>query len=236
MLLNIALILSGGTGTRLGADIPKQYIKVEGRTILSYCLETVFCHEQVDAVQIVADVLWQKDILEELEKMLSVDIKKKFCGFSCPGENRQLSIFHGLTDILSYASKGDTVLIHDGARPCLSEQLISNCFCAIEGHDGVLPVLPMKDTVYFSEEGKKIDSLLNRSQIFAGQAPEVFCLGRYYEANEALLPEKILTINGSTEPAILAGMDIVMIPGDEGNFKITTKVDLERFQTILGNL
>ena len=108
--------------------------------------------------------------------------------------------------------------------------MISECFSAIEGHDGVLPVLPMKDTVYFSEEGKTIDSLLNRSQIFAGQAPEVFYLGSYYKANEALLPEKILSINGSTEPAILAGMDIVMIPGDEGNFKITTKADLERFE------
>ena len=229
--MNIALILSGGMGMRLGSDIPKQYIKVKGRTILSFGLETLFCHEQVDAVQIVADVLWQKDILEELERILSDDVRKKFCGFSSPGENRQLSIFHGLTDILSYASKEDNVLIHDGARPYLSEQMISDCFCAIEGHDGVLPVLPMKDTVYFSEEGKKIDALLNRSQIFAGQAPEVFRLGCYYEANQVLLPEKILTINGSTEPAILAGMDVVMIPGDEGNFKITTKADLERFQT-----
>lgn len=238
--MNIALILSGGTGTRLGADIPKQYIKVEGRTILSFCLETLFCHEQVDAVQIVADSSWQKEILEEIRKLqqqniLSDDMAKKFYGFSIPGQNRQLSIFHGLTDILSYASEEDKVLIHDAARPCLSEKMISECFIAIEGHDGVLPVLPMKDTVYFSEEGKKIDSLLNRSQIFAGQAPEVFHLGRYYKANVALLPEKILSINGSTEPAILAGMDIVMISGDEGNFKITTKADLERFQTILGN-
>ncbi len=94
----------------------------------------------------------------------------------------------------------------------------------------------MKDTVYFSEEGKKIDSLLNRSQIFAGQAPEVFRLGRYYEANQVLLLEKILTINGSTEPTILAGMDVVMIAGDEGNFKITTKADLERFQSMLPDL
>ena len=239
--MNIALILSGGTGTRLGADIPKQYIKIKDRTILSFCLEKLFCHEQVDAIQIVADILWQKDILEELKELqkqniLSDDIMKKLQGFSIPGENRQLSIFHGITDILSYASVEDNVLIHDGARPCLSERLISDCFCAIEGHDGVLPVLPMKDTVYFSEEGKKIDSLLNRSQIFAGQAPEVFRLGRYYEANQVLLPEKILTINGSTEPAILAGMDVVMIAGDEGNFKITTKADLERFQSMLPNL
>ena len=238
--MNIALILSGGTGTRLGAHIPKQYIKVNGRTILSFCLETLLCHEQVDMVQVVADISWQKDILEELEKLQKQniffdDMLKKFHGFSAPGENRQLSIFHGLTDILSYASAEDNVLIHDAARPCLSERMISTCFDALEGHDGVLPVLPMKDTVYFSEEGKTIDSLLNRSQIFAGQAPEIFRLGRYYEANQALLPEKILSINGSTEPAILAGMDIVMIPGDEGNFKITTKADLERFERRISN-
>lgn len=70
---------------------------------------------------------------------------------------------------------------------------------------------------------------MDRSTIYAGQAPEVFVLGRYYEANRRLLPDDILKINGSTEPAILAGMDIAMIPGDEGNFKITTKADLERF-------
>lgn len=58
-------------------------------------------------------------------------------------------------------------------------------------------------------------------------------LGKYYEANKALLPERILGINGSTEPAVLAGMDIAMIDGDEGNFKITTKQDLSRFQEIM---
>ena len=69
--------------------------------------------------------------------------------------------------------------------------------------------------------------------VYAGQAPEVFRIGRYYEANRKLLPEEIYKINGSTEPAVLDGMDIVMIPGDEGNFKITTAGDLERFQEIV---
>lgn len=84
-----------------------------------------------------------------------------------------------------------------------------------------------------SEDGKCISSLLDRSKLFAGQAPEAFKLGKYYDANSALLPEKILLINGSTEPAVLAGMDIVMIPGDENNFKITTRPDFERFEEIL---
>ena len=80
-----------------------------------------------------------------------------------------------------------------------------------------------------SEDGKQVSSLLERKQVFAGQAPESFRYGKYLEANEALLPDKILNINGSTEPAILAGMQIKMIPGDECNYKITTENDLKKF-------
>ena len=115
----------------------------------------------------------------------------------------------------------------------LSEKQITDCLNAAEGHDGVIPVLPMKDTVYASQDGRSIQALLNRNEIYAGQAPEVFCLGSYYEANISLLPDQILKINGSTEPAVLAGLDITMIPGDEKNFKITTKEDLARFIRIV---
>ena len=244
--MTIALILSGGTGTRLGAEIPKQYIEVNGRTILSYCLETLLVHPEIDGVQIVADPSWQQTILEELEKLASQmvaakvsgqskqdDLLQKFRGFSAPGATRQLSILNGLEDIRTYASAEDIVLIHDAARPCLSADMISRGIAACAGHDGVLPVLPMKDTVYLSEDGKGITSLLNRSQIYAGQAPEAFCFGKYYEANVRLLPDDIMMINGSTEPAIMAGMDVAMIPGDEKNFKITTIQDLERFQQLV---
>lgn len=227
--MNIALILSGGTGSRVGADIPKQYIEVKGEPIINYCLDTFLAHVEIDAVCIVADEGWQDYILEKQgEDRAAFDAK--FRGFSTPGATRQLSILNGLEDIRKWADDADLVMVHDAARPLLSAQMISQCFGAVKGHDGVLPVLPMKDTVYFSESGEKVDRLLNRSSIFAGQAPEVFVLGKYYDANVRLLPEEILKINGSTEPAVMAGMDIAMIPGDEKNFKITTRMDLERFK------
>ena len=236
-----ALLLSGGTGRRMGVDIPKQYIRINGRPIISYCMECLFVHEGIDAVQIVADEMWRETILDCMEHLRddgydeAISEKKdrginKFRGFSAPGENRQLSIFNGLEDIRKYAEESDIVLIHDAARPLLSDRQITDCLKAVAGHDGVLPVLPMKDTVYYSEDGISVSSLLERARIFAGQAPEAFVLGKYYEANKKLLPDRILQINGSTEPAIMAGMDIAMIPGDEGNFKITTKADLERFR------
>jgi 2-C-methyl-D-erythritol 4-phosphate cytidylyltransferase len=221
-----ALILAGGIGTRLDLDIPKQYIEVEGKPVISYCVDVFSRHAQIDFIQIVADEMWHDFITANI-------FTDKFKGFSKPGKNRQLSIYNGLCDIKKYASDDDVVIIHDAARPLVSEMLIYNCITAIEHHDGVLPVLPMKDTVYYSENGNSIASLLDRGKIFAGQAPESFKLGKYYEANEALLPDKILSINGSTEPAIMAGLDIAMIPGDENNFKITTKADLERFGEII---
>lgn len=228
----IALVLSGGTGSRLGADIPKQYLRVQGRPVLLYCMEILHKSPVIDAVQIVAAQEWQEEIGSWLEVY---GLAGKFRGFSLPGENRQLSIFHGLTDIRQYAEEDDLVLIHDAARPLLSQKLIVDCAEAIRGHDGVLPVLPMKDTVYYSKDGRQITSLLDRQAVFAGQAPELFRLGTYYQANERLLPEEILRINGSTEPAVLAGMQIAMVPGDERNFKITTPADLERFRQIVEN-
>ena len=236
--MNIALILSGGTGTRMGTDIPKQYIEVCGKPIISYCMECISKHPKIDAIQVVAEEEWRALISESIEKLAQAKetgISSKFKGFAKPGANRQLSIYNGLEAIKSYADDNDYVFIHDAARPLLSAKQITDCLKAANGHDGVLPVLPMKDTVYSSTDGKTITSLLNRKEIYAGQAPEVFQLGKYYEANKQLLPDKILQINGSTEPAIMAGMDIVMIPGDENNFKITTKSDLQRFeQFILG--
>lgn len=230
--MNIAVILAGGTGTRLGGDIPKQYIEVEGKPVIGYCLDIFFAHPSVDAVQVVADDLWWKYILEYIDTSNEIpkEVRFKWKGFSAPGLNRQLSIYHALEDCMNYASPDDYVLIHDAARPLVSDACIADCFKTVKEHDGVLPVLPMKDTVYLSENGKRVSSLLKREQIFAGQAPEAFQLGKYYEANRALLPDRIQEINGATEPAILAGMDVVMTDGDEKNFKITTMTDLERFR------
>ncbi len=228
--MNVAIILAGGTGTRAGLEVPKQYYELNGKPVISYCLHTFLVHEEIDAVQIVADRMWHGYIMQHL---FALPCNEKFRGFSAPGENRQLSVYHALADIRRYALDNDFVIIHDAARPCVMAVQIKDCLKAAKGHDGALPVLQMKDTVYLSGDGKAVSSLLDRGKVFAGQAPEVFLLGKYYEANRALLPDKILKINGSAEPAVMAGMDIAMIPGDEGNFKITTVADLKRFREIV---
>lgn len=227
--MNLALLLSGGAGIRLGTDIPKQYLEVCGRPVIAYGIERLSEHPLIDAFWIAANDQWHELIHVWVEKM---DMGAKFRGFTPPGKNRQLSIYYGLEEIRQYANEKDYVLIHDAARPLLTQQLVTECVHAAKGHDGALPVLPMKDTVYRSKDGKYISALLDREEIFAGQAPEIFLIEKYYQANRLLLPKKITQIRGASEPAVLAGMDIVMIAGDERNFKITTRSDLERFRKI----
>lgn len=227
--MNVALVLAGGTGTRLGEGVPKQYREVQGKAIIQYSLEALIQSKDIQGVWIVADEAWREFILEGMSRA----VRSSFLGFSVPGVTRQLSILNGLEDIRRLKAQTDTVLIHDAARPLISLELLNACFVAIDGHQGVLPVLPMKDTVYYSDDGQVVSSLLKRQCIFAGQAPELFAFGDYYQANKALSSVEMLAINGSTEPAILAGMDIVMIPGQESNFKITTLTDLTRFEEII---
>ena len=226
-----ALLLSGGKGTRLGVEIPKQYLKVNGKMIIEYSMETLLSCNEISLLTIVADTEWRDEILKVLERMGNSD---KFQGFADPGETRQLSIYNGLLKMKDNVFEGDTVLIHDAARPRLKESLIKEMIYAYKDFEGVMPVLPMKDTVYMVDDSGKLMSLLERENVVAGQAPELFLFTEYLKANEKMIKSgRMRKINGSTEPAFLSGMAVTTVPGDEDNFKITTKEDLERFRGLV---
>ena len=232
--------MSGGVGSRISYDKPKQYIDIGGRMMLTYPLMTMLSSGRFDLMCIVAEASWREAIDGEMQRLFGADATEaaRSIIYADPGRNRQESILHAMeaadgvrADRRSsgdVSGSGDVVFIHDAARPFLTEDMIETILDAAAGHEGVLPVLPMKDTVYISEDGASISSLIDRQKVFAGQAPEAFLFDKYLEANKALMPDDILKINGSTEPAVMAGMDIVMVPGAEGNFKVTTDADLER--------
>ena len=200
--------------------------------MITYALSALCSSNEIDEVIIVADESWRREIIDDINKVMANKESgdDKIRGFAEPGATRQGSILNGMEAIgIDTIDDADTVLIHDAARPNLTREMLHKCYEALPGHDGVMPTLPMKDTVYISEDGKSITSLIDRSTVFAGQAPELFNFKKYYEANVVLLPDKINTINGATEPAIMANMDVVMIPGDENNIKVTTDVDMSKF-------
>lgn len=218
----IAILLAGGAGTRVGAGLPKQYQTAGEHPLIYYSLHTLLTHPDITGVWIVAEERYRDVIAHTAEKTI--------LGFSSPGATRQLSICHAVEDLSARFPTETLILIHDSARPALTGQLISDCLEALGAHDGVMPVLPVSDTIYASTDGTHISSLLDRSTLYAGQAPELFRLGAYAKALAQLDEKTILSVHGSTEPAVMTGLDIVLIPGDPGNYKVTTKEDLERFR------
>ncbi len=217
-----AILLAGGEGLRMGLDRPKQYLQLRGQPVIGYSLSTLNGHHLIDSIIIVAAETWRP----RLSCFLSEAGIAKFQGFADPGETRQFSVWNALHMLGSFSCKPDSVLIHDAARPLLTSSLITRCVSSLSGHDGVMPVLPVKDTVYLTDRNGKITQLLNRSALAAGQAPEVFNFEKYYNAHLRVTAEELRKFNGSTEIAVAQGMDVVTVEGEERNIKITTVNDL----------
>ena len=235
--MNIAILLAGGKGSRLGQDVPKQFLEISGRMMIMYSFEALASSRFVDDVIIVAEESY-RNMIEDA--VTSEDNNDKLLGFADPGENRQLSIYNALRTIKDYMDKNAVVMIHDGVRPYLSPELIKRCDDAMNirnpaqsNIDGVMPYLEVKDTIYLKDADGNISGMLDRGSLAAGQTPEFFDYWKYLKANEDLSEDEMMLIHGSTEPAVKAGMKITLVPGEESNFKITTPEDLERFKQMV---
>ena len=228
--MNIAIILSGGVGSRMGLNLPKQYVLVNDQPVINYCLKTFLDNEMTNAIVIGVADEWKDFVMEYVAKLNPL----KPIYYAQPGETRQYSIYNALKVVRkSGFADEDIVLIHDAARPLVSNDLINRCYNGCKEADGIMPVNPVKYTTYLSEDGKHIQSLLNRSHLWGGQAPEAFRFGKYINVHDEMPREELLKINGSTEIAFKAGLDCKMVEGDPMNFKITTPEDLSSFEAII---
>lgn len=226
MSKNVVLVLAGGVGSRVGANIPKQYVEVDGKPILMYCLEQFQKHERIDDILIAVSEPWIPYVEQWVQKCGIHKVKAVITG----GSSRQHSAVNGLRYMKDQGYHEDArVLIHDAARPGVSQDLIDRILDGMEGAYGVLPVLPMKDAIYVSKSGAKVDGTCDRSELFAGQAPEMFHFGKYYELNAAMTDQQLQDTKGSSEVLFRSGLTINLVPGDEKVYKITTQADLDRF-------
>ena len=227
--MNTAIILAGGVGSRMGVDRPKQYLMVQNKPIISYCFEIFQKHPQIDAMVVVVSDEWLEFVKEYAEKYNISKIQ----GYAPAGQSRQHSIYNGLKCIAECVPDTDIVIVHDAARPLVSDEIISECVRGATEFDGAMPVISVKDTVYQSSDGIKIGQLLKRSELFAGQAPESFKFKEYYRIHNEVSDKEIGSTAGSSEIAYRHGMEIIMVKGSERNLKITTVEDLETFESIL---
>lgn len=226
MRKNVVLVLAGGVGSRVGADIPKQYVEVGGKPILMYCLEQFQKHERIDDILIAVSEPWIPYVEQWVQRCGIHKVRAVITG----GSSRQHSAMNGLRYMKEQGYEEDSrVLIHDAARPGVSRELIDRILDGMEGAYGVLPVLPMKDAIYISKTGTTVDGICDRSELFAGQAPEMFHFGKFYELNKNLTDSQLSEIRGCSELLSRNGLPVNLVPGDENVYKITTQADLDRF-------
>ena len=229
--MNYVIILSGGIGSRMNnIDLPKQYIKVNAKPIIIYTLKESEKSNEIDKIVIVAANEW-KTYIQDMCKKYGIS---KLCDIVVNGETRQKSIYNGLKKCVENSNSiEDKVIIHDAVRPMVTVKLIEECLKNVGEYDGCMPVLPLNDTIYYSDNGEEITNLMDRSKLYAGQAPEAFNLYKYYVINKNTSKEELNKIKGTSELAYTKGLDVKLIAGEDTNFKITTRADLTRFEMIV---
>ncbi len=229
--MNIAVVLSGGTGTRMGSGIPKQYQTVAGKPVIVHTLELLQCCKAVDGVLVTASSTWKAQILQwKAEYSLT-----KLFAIAPAGEDRQLSIRNGLIAVEAFmdTDKMSGVIIQDAVRPLTSEVLLNRLIAGLKEAPCVMPVLPVTDTTYTSRDGHWVDGLLDRSTLYSGQAPEAFRFWPYVQLYRDTPEETLRTMSGSCQLPYSQGWKVKMIPGEQDNIKITYARDLENCERLL---
>lgn len=226
--MNILLLMMGGSGTRLGADIPKQYIELENRPIFSYIVEAHQNCGDIDKIVIVSHENW----LEYVHKWVGWLGADKVADIVAGGENRSASVRNGLKAMESWAGPEDVVLIHDATHPYCDEAGIRKVVEAVKKHGGATLAQPEYDTVYQCTGEGFVDKVLPRQLVISGASPEAFryqTISRIYcGASDQELG--IMTSAGAI--ALAHGIPMQVILSDVLNLKITYPKDL-RLLTVL---
>lgn len=215
------LLLSGGRGSRVGGDIPKQYREIAGVSVLRRAIDCFADHPLVDLIRV---VIHPDDRAMYEQTVAGLDILAPVLG----GAERHLSALNGLKSLAPHAP--DIVLIHDAARPFVSAPLINRVIKNVEGSTGVIPALPVSDTLKrVAPNSSRILETVDRASLWRAQTPQGFPYFTIMEAHtrrEGELP----TDDASVLEA--AGGTVVVVEGDERNIKVTTEQDFERVERL----
>ncbi len=225
----IAIIFAGGIGQRMGAEIPKQFLKVQGKEIIVHTLELFESNEKIDYIYIAC----VKDYVDYLESLVSkygiTKVKRVFPG----GDTGQDSIFIGLSEVKKDYDNA-VVLIHDGVRPLVSKETINECVDSVERHGSAITVTPCFETPVMSMDGVKVTKMPERKIMYTAQAPQCFYLDDIYKMHlkERKTNPKYEGIVDSCGLMFKNGINCHLVNGNRGNIKVTTAED---YCTLLGN-
>ena len=217
---NIAIIVAGGKGVRMGADIPKQFIEVQGKPVLMHTLETFRRYDASMPLILVLPAV-QFGFWDELCRKHAFTLSHKVVA---GGETRFQSVKNGLQAIGTAAR----VAIHDGVRPLVSAETIARCFDEAARHGAVIPVVDLVDSIRLLTEGESLS--VDRTAYKLVQTPQVFSSEIVLKAYEQDF-SPLFTDDASVVEA--NGVKIHLLEGNRENIKITTEFDLRIVETLM---
>lgn len=225
----VAVVLAGGSGTRIGGGNPKQFQRLGGRTMLSYSLALFAQQPEVEAIAIVAPEPFLPALAQEyLGRKTDTDPQGKVAHIVPGGSSRHLSCLRALQALGEY-SHNDFVLFHDADRPFLPKPALQRLVDALQTADAATLVLPVPDSIVEMKAPSTSLQYLDRNQLRRVQTPQAFRFGVLRAALKA--QEAAHTAGEFTDTLSFAlqhtpGLRIALVEGDEANFKITNPFDM----------
>ena len=213
--MNIAIILAGGSGTRFKSKIPKQYFKIGNKSIINYTIDAFEKSSLIDKIIIVVDKKYINDISKKNPKHIVVS----------GGKSRFESSYNG---ILACPKNSKKVLIHDAARPFISQEIITSCIEALNNYEAVVTSIQTTDTV-IRVKNMEILQVEDRNQIFLNQTPQGFKYKTILDAHK----NRTGSVTDDISLLDLNETKCKVIKGSKKNIKITTNDDIQFAMHIL---
>lgn len=225
---NVAIILAGGSGSRLGGDTPKQFLTVAGKQIIEYSIEAFEHAEGIDEICIVC----REDYTGHVERLIAEKGYHKVRRVLSGGKERHHST---LAAINAYTDDSINMLFHDGVRPMVSQRIIRDCIAALDHYNAVNVAVQTTDTIITVNADNCIESIPDRRSLRNVQTPQCFKHGTIRRAYEIALadPNFVTTDDCGTVKRYLPDEPIYIVEGENTNIKLTYKEDLQLLNILL---
>ncbi len=223
--MNVAVILAGGTGNRIGLDRPKQLLKIAGKTVLEHTVDVFHRHPMIDEIAIVMHANYTSLVEDMVLTNRWHKVKKVLNG----GKERYES---SLTAIKAYSGQNEDevkLIFHDAVRPLVSKRIIDDTIMALKKYDAVDVAIPTADTIIrLIENERYIDSIPDRSFLRRGQTPQGFRLSSIRRAYEIALNDPFFRITDDCGVVVkyLPDTPVFVVEGEESNIKLTYPEDI----------
>ena len=213
--MNVAIILAGGSGTRFGAEIPKQYININNKAVVQYSIEAFEKSKLIDIIVIVVSDKYKKEIKKKNPDHIVI----------VGGGSRVESSYKG---IMAAPKESKKILIHDAARPFVSQKIITSCINELDKYKAVVTSIAATDTIIKANHNE-VDSIQNREELYLNQTPQGFDYQTILQAHQ----NKRIDVTDDISLINLNQIKCKIISGSPRNIKITTPQDIHTAKSIL---